>query len=319
MKTPSFWYAKKQTLAARILAPAARLYALGGKLRRMLATPYHPKLPTICVGNIVAGGAGKTPVALTVASLLLQQGGKPVFVTRGYGGAEHGPLHVDPARHTARDVGDEALLLSRVAPVWVGRDRAAAIRAAEPHGTHIILDDGLQNPHIAPHITLLVIDGEAGLGNGLVIPAGPLREDLRAGLRRAKAVIITGKTDAHNLAAAAPCPVLRATWEAQPGPHFPQDAPFLAFAGIGRPAKFYDTCRAMGLHLVATRDFPDHHMFTANDLRELEQQAQSARARLLTTEKDWVRLPQDAQAKIIPLPATLHFDDMALLEKALRI
>ena len=149
MKAPAFWYRQRSPFPA-LLWPLTLFWRMGGAVRRVVASPYHATVPVICIGNIVAGGAGKTPAALTLAQTLIKNGHKPVFVTRGYGGSARGPLRVDPARHKARDVGDEALLLARTAPVWIGRNRAAAIRAAEKHGTHVILDDGLQNPSVLP-------------------------------------------------------------------------------------------------------------------------------------------------------------------------
>ena len=177
MRAPRFWF---QAFGAKafFLLPFALLWRLASFSRRLLARPYRSKKPVICIGNLVVGGAGKTPTALALAHLLQRQGQKPVFVMRGYGGNVEGPLQVDPESHSARDVGDEALLLSCSAPVWIGRDRAAAIKAAEKQASHIILDDGLQNPHIAPHLSLLVIDGAIGVGNGQVMPAGASQRNI---------------------------------------------------------------------------------------------------------------------------------------------
>lgn len=314
MKTPAFWY-RPSGLHAALLSPLSAFYRWGKALRKVGARPYKAKIPVICIGNIVAGGAGKTPTALTLARLLKQQGAAPVFVTRGYGGTERGPLRVEPLRHTAREVGDEALLLAAAAPCWIGRDRAAAIRAAEPHGTHIILDDGLQNPHLAPTLSLLVIDAAAGLGNGRLIPAGPLREPLQEALRKVKAVVLIGNSKPAEeellRTLVTPVPIFRASLKPALPPDFPRDRAFFAFAGIGRPEKFYATCRAVGLKLVGTRDFPDHHPFTAQEGAELAAQARVHDAQLLTTTKDWVRLPDDLKPEVAVLPVELAFADEA--------
>lgn len=312
MKTPNFWY-KPRGLASAALLPLTLFWRAGTAIRRVMATPYHARIPVICTGNVVAGGAGKTPLAITIAHMLLAKGKQPIFVTRGYGGTERGPLRVDPARHTAKDVGDEALLLARTAPVWIGRNRAAAIRAAEPHATHIILDDGLQNPSVLPDLAFLVIDGTVGFGNECVIPAGPLRESFKSVMTRITAIILIGDDAGRNIAVRAQCPILRAQWQADLPENFPRTQKFFAFAGIARPEKFYETCRRAELDLAGTKNFPDHHMFSAKDRAGLQAEAASLGARLLTTEKDFVRLPLDFRAQVTPLPAKLVFDEVGTL------
>ncbi|HUY67758.1 MAG TPA: tetraacyldisaccharide 4'-kinase [Alphaproteobacteria bacterium] len=319
MKVPAFWY-RRPGLCAVLLWPLSLIWRLGAFLRRAGARPYRTQVPAICVGNVVVGGAGKTPAALAIAHILQQAGKKPVFVTRGFGGSKRKTDRVDLDRHSALDVGDEALLLAGTAPTFIGRNRAAALRVAERHGnaTHLILDDGLQNPHIAPDLAFIVIDGETGIGNGFVMPAGPLRESLASGLRRAAAVILIG-SDTHNLAARISTPILRAHWQADLADDFPRDAGFLAFAGIGRPEKFYATCRAVGLALAATRDFADHHYFATHELQRLHSDAGKLGARLLTTEKDWVRLPINFRAQVLALPARLVFEDETALKRLLNL
>ncbi len=305
MKTPRFWYpaATEASLLPEILSPLSYGFRAGGFLRRAFANPYHAQVPVICVGNVVAGGAGKTPTALALAHILKAQGHRPVFVTRGYGG--HGWLTcVDRAIHTSRDVGDEALLLAAVAPTWVARDRIAAVRQAENHGTVIIMDDGLQNPHIASTSSLLVIDGGRGIGNGHVIPAGPLRETLQSAVQRVKAVVIIGE-DKQKLAGQITEPVFHAHIMPQLAPGFPIRENFVAFAGIAYPQKFYDTARQAGLMLTDTWDFPDHHVFTDTEINELRLWAAEQGARLLTTEKDAVRLPAGFRDEPLTLPVTL--------------
>ena len=318
MRAPSFWY-RRPGVEALLLAPFSLLYSAGGMIRRLMATPYRALVPVICVGNVVAGGAGKTPVALAIAHVLQQHGHKPVFVTRGYGGNERGPLRVDLDRHSARDVGDESLLLATAAPTFIGRDRAAAIRAAEKRGTHIVLDDGLQNPSILPDLAFLVIDSATAFGNGFLIPAGPLRETLGEAMKRITAIILIGENVEQKLADLARCPIARANWQPNLPTDFPRGEKFFAFAGIAHPDKFYATCRAAGLTLVGTEDFPDHHFFTGGELSKLKKRAAEKSARLLTTEKDWVRLPREYQARVMAFPVKLVFEDEAVIRRLLNL
>jgi len=298
------------------LKPIAALYQAAAKLRQVFARPYRAGVPVICVGNVVAGGAGKTPTALALAALLKSQDQNPVFVTRGYGGAQHGPLRVDAAHHGAVDVGDEALLLLRQAPVWIGRDRAAAIREAEKFASHIILDDGLQNPNIEPSLSILVMDAVVGLGNGETIPAGPLREPFADALQRVIAILLIGSGDVAELKDCGK-PVFRAKLVPAIPADFPREEKFLAFAGIGRPKKFYDLCRREELVLAGTRDFPDHHPFSLSELEQLENQARGLGAKLLTTEKDFVRLPSYFQTRILTFPIRLEFEEAVAVRELL--
>ncbi|MDX2027525.1 MAG: tetraacyldisaccharide 4'-kinase [Alphaproteobacteria bacterium] len=314
MKTPAFWYEPRGGLACA-LSPLSFIWRAGGAVRRALAVPYRSPVPVICVGNITAGGSGKTPTALALGQMLKENGQKPVFVTRGYGGRERGPLRVDLAYHTAQDVGDEALLLAQVAPTWIGRDRAAAVRAAEAHGTHILLDDGLQNPSIQPSHSLLVIDAAVGLGNECIIPAGPLRETLDAALKRVTAIVLVGERDETNLMPRLTKPILHARLQAMLPENFPRSEKFLAFAGIGRPEKFYQACRQAGLTLVGTWDFPDHHTFSAREMESLKSAAKDLGARLLTTEKDAVRLLPELRSHVSTLPIQLVFGDPIAIKK----
>ncbi|MGB9154736.1 MAG: tetraacyldisaccharide 4'-kinase [Alphaproteobacteria bacterium] len=312
MKTPRFWYPKQTdtlpSLMSDMLLPVSCVFRAGTALRRAFAKPYAARVPILCIGNVVAGGAGKTPTSLALARILTDRGQKPVFVTRGYGG--HGQLtYVDPAHHEAREVGDEALLLAASSPTWAGDDRVASIRQAESHGTIIIMDDGLQNPHIKPSASILVVDGDVGIGNGRIIPAGPLRESLSDVLKRVVAVIIIGDEDRQNLAAHVNVPVFRARLQPIVPADFPRESRFVAFAGIARPEKFYATARALGLDIADSRDFPDHHPFSQEDIDGLRLRAETLGARLLTTEKDAARLPPDIRAEIVVLPVSLVFDD----------
>lgn len=318
MKAPSFWRRPPGTLSA-LLAPLGHIYAAATARRLATGQPYRPKIPVICVGNVTAGGSGKTPTALAFAQILRQIGHNPAFISRGYGGSLKGPVKVDPARHAAAEVGDEPLLLARQAPVWIARDRAAAAQQAEKESSILLLDDGLQNPSIAKDFNILVIDGETGIGNGHCIPAGPLREPLASALKRVQALMIIGAEDKQNLTAKATCPVFRADFIPTNLDELPRDKPFLAFAGIGRPEKFYATCRQAGLTLAATRDFPDHHAFTPSNLHTLQSEANRLNAYLLTTEKDRARLPSEFAKHTYALRVTLDIqkqDKLAALLKA---
>ncbi len=311
MKTPRFWYPEnpaEESAAPFLLSPFSLLFAAGARVRRALAfRPYRAKIPVICLGNAVAGGAGKTPAALALARMLKDRKLAPVFVTRGYGGT--GKLaRVDLAYHGAKEVGDEALLLAEEAPTWVARDRRAALREAEKEGSVIIMDDGLQNPHIAPSASLLVIDGEVGIGNGRLIPAGPLRESIDHIVMRTTAVLIVGENDRQGLGARIKAPLFRARLRPHLPPDFPRAARFVAFAGIARPQKFYATARAAGLRVVATHDFADHRVYSAADIAALRKEADAQGALLLTTEKDAVRLPPSFRKDVLALPVRLAFE-----------
>ncbi len=273
----------------------------------------------VCVGNLVAGGAGKTPVALALSAWLLEHDVPVHVVTRGYGGQLRGPVRVDPIRHDAAAVGDEALLLAARAPCWVARDRAAGVRAAVAAGAGaILLDDGFQNPTVAKTLGLIVVDAGYGFGNGRVIPAGPLRENLRRGLGRADAVVlIAGEEDAIGAEQLRPglgVPVLSAVLAPLLGERL-AGSRVLAFAGIGRPEKFFATLRALGAVLVGTRAFPDHHPFRVAELEGLRRDAERSGARLITTAKDIVRVPSAQRAGIEVLEVEIRWPDPIALDR----
>lgn len=308
MRAPDFWDGPPG-LAAGLLAPLGVAWDTVGRLRRAVARPYQAPVPVVCVGNLVAGGSGKTPVVLSLAGMLAGQGVAVHIVTRGYRGRLAGPVRVDPARHDAAAVGDEALLIAARAPCWVARDRAAGIRAAASVGAAIILlDDGFQNPQIEKDLSLLVIDAEYGFGNGRLIPAGPLREPVTAGLARAGAIVLIGDGAAPDAVRAAGCPILRARLEPLHAGGF-AGARVVAFAGIGRPGKFFASLREAGAELAAAHPFPDHHRFRDNELARLRREAARAGARLVTTAKDWMRLPEPARAGIEFLEVEIRWHD----------
>ena len=316
MRTPAFWHNPESVFLAPLLSPLGRAYEMAGRLRQALVRPWAPPVPVICVGNAVAGGAGKTPVALSLGERLIRQGQPVHFLTRGYGGSETGPLRVDGARHSAAAVGDEAILLARVAPTWVGRDRRQSCEAAARDGARIlIMDDGFQNPAVVKTLSLLVIDGRYRFGNNRLIPAGPLREPADAALARADAVVLLlPDATATEEWLAKRKPLLRA--RLVPGPEAKRltGKPVVAFAGIGMPKKFFIMLRAIGCRLVATHAFADHHVFRAEDIARLRREAEAQSAILVTTEKDMARLGPDLGAGIKTLTVSVTWQDEAALD-----
>jgi tetraacyldisaccharide 4'-kinase len=332
MRAPGFWSDPIIGWPARLLSP---LGAIQGALTawRMARPGRDAGVPVVCVGNFVAGGAGKTPTAQAIALMLRDMGRSPAILTRGYGGRLPGPLRVDPAGHGAADVGDEPLLLARTAcepplPVIVARDRPAGAALAVMAGADcIVMDDGLQNPSLAKTLSLAVVDGAAGIGNGLCLPAGPLRAPLARQLRQVDAVIVIGASGpgADHVAASARAAGVKvlgarlapddATLEACAGKRL------LAFAGIGRPAKFEDTLIRAGAEVAALRAFPDHHPYTSADVARLLAEADAAALTLATTEKDWVKLeplwPKPRRDRIIVIRIALVFDAPADIQALL--
>jgi tetraacyldisaccharide 4'-kinase len=303
-----------------LLAPLGFLYgAISG--RRMLRKGRRAAVPVICVGNYSLGGAGKTPTVMALVKLLRTAGETPVVLSRGYGGQLAGPVRVDGEAHTAADVGDEPLLLSRSAPVIVSRDRVAGVDAAQTVGASVIvMDDGFQNPSLQKHVSLIVVDSNRGLGNGCVFPSGPLRAPLAVQLDRTDVLIVAGNGSAAGK--------LAEEVEARGGlvltSRIVADGDVvaslrgkrvLAFAGIGDPQRFFATLTASGIDVVATRTFDDHHPFTAPEINQLSEDARKGSLTLVTTEKDFVRLRGIATgaASVQPLPVTLAFDDEAAL------
>lgn len=312
MRAPDFW--QTDALPARILAPfGAITRALTA--RRVARPGFDCGVDVICAGNAGTGGAGKTILARHLLALHAARGETPFALTRGHGGALRHPVRVDPAQHDAAAVGDEALLLAASAPTIVARDRAAGARLAVEQGaTVIVMDDGLQNPDPVKTAAFLVIDGGAGFGNGRLLPAGPLREPVAAAAARCVAAILIGSDRTGARTALPPgLPVLQAT--------LVTDAARLAgrrvfgFAGIGRPAKFFDSLRDAGADLVASRAFPDHHAYRPSDLDRLAAAAESHGATLATTEKDAVKLPPDFRARCAIISAGLAFEDPAALDR----
>ena len=308
MRAPAFWAAERGGIAACALTPLSWLYQLGARRRDVLTRPAEAGVPVICVGNFTAGGAGKTPTVLALAAMLAEAGVHPHILTRGYGGSESGPLRVDPARHDAQAVGDEALLLARAAPTWLSRDRAAGAAAATSAGASILLmDDGMQTPGLAKDLCLAVVEGGAGFGNGHLLPAGPLREPLAHGLRRAHALVLVGDDRRGALAALGKhdLPVIEADLVPGDAARALRERPVVAFAGIGRPEKFFETLEDSGCAVIARYAFADHHRYKPGEIAAIVEHATDRDAQPVTTEKDYVRLPPDAREKVRTLPVTL--------------
>jgi len=313
MRAPGFW--ARRGLLAGMLAPFG---AITGAVtaRRLRRRGFNLGIPVICVGNAGVGGSGKTTLVLDLLSRLR---GRPFALTRGYGGRLGGPVLVDLAIHGPRDVGDEALLLAAAAPTVVARDRAAGARLALAEGaTAIVMDDGLQNPSLAKTMSLLVIDGGYGFGNYLVLPAGPLREPVAAAAARCRAAVLIGEDATNALAALPPAlPVLRADLVPSCPTPF-AGRPLFAFAGIGRPEKFFASVAELGGTMVGTESFPDHHVYSDADAERLLAEADQHAADLVTTAKDYVKLPDNLRAKALVVTVKLAWADEAKLRDILR-
>ena len=328
LATPRWWYVRDgapSPISRAVLRPLAWVWATATARRIARATPANPGAPVICVGNLTMGGAGKTPVARELLRRLRQRGVEACALSRGYGGRLAGPVRVEPGRHASAEVGDEPLMLAAEAPVWIARDRAAGAEAAVAAGMKaLVMDDGHQNPALKKALSLVVVDGETRgnewpFGDGAVFPAGPMREPLASGLARADAVVILlpadlDEADPELLTLFAGRRVLIARLEpAAPPPSGPQ----VGFAGIAKPWKVERALAAAGCQLADFAPFPDHHAYDEATLRRLAERAAQFSAGLVTTEKDWVRLPPEWRGRIAAWPVRAVFEDEAALDALL--
>jgi tetraacyldisaccharide 4'-kinase len=318
---PKFW--KKKSLLSFLLLPLSFVYFIAGSVRNIFFTESLFDIPIICVGNVTVGGAGKTPVVLAITHILKSYGKNVAIASRGYKGELSKPTLVDKTKHTVNSVGDEPLILTSIAPTYIATHRPLAIEMAINNGANVvIMDDGMQNRSVHKNVTLLVIDGKYGIGNGCIIPAGPLRETLDSGVAKADAVIFIGSDDTGVLKhwcfqeKSAP-PLIRAKLESY-GNIPDKTKPYLAFAGIGNPDKFFATLAEDGFNVVAEMPFPDHYNYSDKDINKLISHAEKSGLELITTEKDAVRLPFFAQKKVKILQVRIVWENQEQIVNLLR-
>lgn len=324
MRAPEFW--QQEGIGSSLLTPISKLYSIGARIWYRRHRPWQAPIPVICIGNVTIGGGGKTPLAMSIGARLSARGHAIHFLTRGYRGRLTGPVLVEKELHTAFDVGDEPLLLAEVAPTWVARDRAASAKAAIKAGAEIlVMDDGLQNPTLAKSCSFLVVDGGYGFGNGKTIPAGPLRESLSDVLKRTEDVVIVepddfgleeffqGKVKISKVAFKASPKVVESM----------RGSRVVAFAGIARPTKFFQTLDQIDCDVVRTFEFTDHHFYSVDEVMQIVETANRLKAKPVTTTKDSTRLPSMAKMMVHVFPIEVVWQDNndldSLLDRALEL
>ena len=314
LKAPKFWYLKKDTYLSKSLYPFSLLFRLGTKLRNIINKEKISQLPIICVGNIVVGGAGKTPVALKIGKMLNKAGYNPHFVSKGYAGVEKNNTLIQDW-HSPQSVGDESILLSEVAPTWIGINRYESFKLAKNKGADcIIMDDGFQNPSIKKDFSIIVINGEQEFGNKKVMPSGPLRESINRGLSRTNLIIVIGEiSNELNDKIPSHIPVINASFVINNENKIFRNQKITAFAGIAYPEKFFNSLKNQGAKIVKEMIYPDHHIFDENDLLLLAEMANKTKSILVTTKKDYVRIPKTFRSLVNTLEGEIEFKDEKLL------
>ena len=318
LKAPKFWYKKKDTIYSNFLYPFSLFFRFGTKLRSILSIKRLSPLPIICIGNIVIGGAGKTPVSLKIGKILIKAGYKPHFISKGYAGIIKESTLVQ-SWHSSTSVGDESLLLSEVASTWIGNDRIKSSHLAKKNGADcLIMDDGFQNPSIEKDFSIIVINGEQEFGNKRVIPSGPLRESITRGLSRTNLVIVIGNIN-NDLEKLIPShiPIFKANFAIKEGNTIYKGKNVTAFAGIAYPEKFFNSLEKLGAKIVKRISFSDHHIYNENDLLTLAENANKTKSILVTTRKDFVRIPKSYRSLINALDGEIVFENEELLSEIL--
>ena len=318
LKAPKFWYNKKNTIYSNALFPLSLLFRLGTKIRNIINYTYKSPLPIICIGNIVIGGAGKTPVALKIGKMLIKAGYNPHFVSKGYAGIIKKNILVE-SWHSAKSVGDESLLLAEVAPTWIGIDRNESIKLANNKGSDcIVMDDGFQNPTIYKDFSIVVVNASQGFGNKRVIPSGPLRESINRGMSRTNLVILIGeKTKELEKLIPSHIPTISAKFNINNQSKIFKGQKITAFAGIAYPKKFFDSLREQGAKIVKEVTYPDHHIFDENDLLSLVEIANKTQSILVSTQKDFIRIPKSYRSLVNTLEGEIVFENEDLIKEIL--
>ncbi|PPR44748.1 MAG: Tetraacyldisaccharide 4'-kinase [Alphaproteobacteria bacterium MarineAlpha5_Bin11] len=318
LRAPKFWYVRNTTIFSTIFLPTSLLFRLLSKLYILFSSKNSSTVPVICIGNLVVGGAGKTPVALKVGNLLKLAGYRPHFLTRGYAGKIKENIRV-LNNHSPEEVGDESIILSSVAPTWIGSNRIKSAKLAIKNNADcIIMDDGFQNPTIKKDFSIIVIDGKQGFGNQKVLPSGPLRESINSGLKRANAVIIVGE-DTFNIKKFIPSsiPCFGAKFDVSNNEKIYKGKKVTAFAGIAYPTKFFDTLENQGAKILKTFTFPDHYIYTETDLLNLVEKANKNNSILVTTKKDLIRVPESYKPLVYILEGEIKLGEEEVLKEVL--
>ena len=314
LKAPKFWYLKRDSFQSNVLYPFSLIFRLGTKIRNFVSKEKKSKLPIICVGNIVIGGAGKTPVALKIGNMLREGGYNPHFVSKGYGGLEKNNTLVQDW-HSPKSVGDESLLLSEIAPTWIGFDRSKSFELASENGADcIVMDDGFQNPTLQKDFSIVVINGEQGFGNKRVIPSGPLRESINRGLSRTNLVITIGDiSDTIKDKIPKHIPLIGANFKIKEDDIMLKGQRITAFAGIAYPEKFFNSLKLVKANIIDKISYSDHHIYSENDLLYLAEIANKNKSILVTTKKDMVRIPKNFRSLVKTIDGFIQLNDEKLL------